>query len=286
MIRLLNSALILVVLCSIQHARCQPPSSLKNQTTSTWDDHRIVALKGFGDYYAQTKNGDIQLIRPDGLSVNIVAVVKKVDGDRIWIKANGDGDVPVGWVDKGDAVLLENAIPYFSMKIAQDPHDWDSSLRRAEAEHALNQREEAIADYTSAIEVNGHEPFLFLRRGREYRILKDCQHAVSDFEQAAILRPEWAEAYDMAAGVYAGCPDPSQRNPAKAIALINHAMALSPNPTYLTVLALAYFRSGDLEKAVTSQRQAVESPLFPPGYRDDALRQLQIYEHALAAPKQ
>ena len=150
----------------------------------------------------------------------------------------------------------------------------------------MNKRDEAISDYTSAIEVNGNEPFLFMRRGREYRIQKDCPRAVSDFEQAARLRPEWAEAYNMAAGVYADCPDPTQRNPAKAIALINHAMALSPNPTYLTVLALAYFRSGDLEKAVRSQKQAVESPLFPPGYRDDALRQLYVYEHALASSKQ
>ena len=33
----------------------------------------------------------------------------------------------------------------------------------------------------------------------------------------------------------------SLRNPAKAIVLIKHALTLSPNPTYLTVLALAYF---------------------------------------------
>ena len=89
----------------------------------------------------------------------------------------------------------------------------------------------------------------------------------------------------MAAGVYADCPDPSHRDQAKAIELIKHAIALSPNPTYLTVLALAYFRSGDLRKAVTTQRQAVESAQFPPGYREDAFRQLHDYEKALAADK-
>jgi tetratricopeptide (TPR) repeat protein len=89
----------------------------------------------------------------------------------------------------------------------------------------------------------------------------------------------------MAAGVYADCSDPARRDPEKAIALIEHAIALSPNPTYLTVLALAYFRSGNLERALATQRQAVESPKLPPGYRDEALRQLRDYESALAAQK-
>ncbi|SPE27862.1 hypothetical protein SBA3_1390020 [Candidatus Sulfopaludibacter sp. SbA3] len=57
------------------------------------------------------------------------------------------------------------------------------------------------------------------------------------------------------------------------------------DPTYLTVLALAYFRAGSLEKAVATQKQAVESPRFPPGYRDEALQQLHEFEVALAARK-
>ena len=89
----------------------------------------------------------------------------------------------------------------------------------------------------------------------------------------------------MAAGVYADCPDPARRDPEKAIALIKQAIALSPNPTYLTVLALAYFRSGDMDKAVATQRQAVESSTFPPAYREAALRTLHDYEATLAAQK-
>jgi hypothetical protein len=51
---------------------------------------------------------------------------------------------------------------------------------------------------------------------------------------------------------------------------------------YLTVLALAYFRSGQLEKAVVTQRQALESPKFPPGYREEAAAQLtSMSEHSL-----
>jgi len=224
------------------------------------------------------------LIRPDGLGVNIVAVVQRIEGEHIWIKANGAGDAPVGWVNKKNAILLDDAIPHFTSLIERNPKDWDAYLRRAESEHALNQREAAIADYTRAIELHPDEPFLFLRRGRAFRTMKACPQAAVDFEKAANLKPTWAELYNQAAGVYVDCPDPAYRNPEKAVALIEHAIALDlEHPTYLTVLALTYFRSGQLEKAVITQRQALESPKFPPGYREEATAQLHEYERALAA---
>jgi len=180
--------------------------------------------------------------------------------------------------------LLDDASPYFSPLIERNPKDWDAFLRRAESEHALNHREAAIADYTRAIELHPDEPFLFLRRGRQWSIMNACSRAEADFEAAAHLKPGWAEPYNLAAGIYANCCVLSYRDPAKGISLINQAIALDvDHPTYLTVLALAYFRSGELEKAVETQRQALESPRFPPAYRDEATNQLREYEKALAA---
>jgi len=277
-------ALLLFLTLALQCAQAQSGSPVSGQPNETWAGRRIVTLQGFGDYFVSGDRGQSVLIRPDGLGVNIVAVVQRLEGDRIWIKANGAGDVPVGWVNKKNAILLDDAIPYFTSLIERNPNEWDAYLRRAESEHALNQREAAIADYTRAIELHPDEPFLFLRRGRSFRTMKACLPAASDFEKAANLKPMWAELYNQAAGVYVDCPDPAYRNPEKAVALIEHAIALDvEHPTYLTVLALAYFRSGNLEKAVATQRQALESPKFPPGYREEATAQLREYERALAA---
>jgi hypothetical protein len=241
---------------------------------------RIVTLEGFGDYFIQV-NGERRLVKPDGLGVNIVAVVQRVEGERIWIKANGGGDEPAGWVDRKDAIPLDEAIAYFTARIERHPADWDAYLRLAEAEHALNQREKAIADYTRAIALRGDEAFLFLRRGREYRIVKACREAVADFAQASKLRAGWAEPYNQSAGVYLDCPDAGFRDVGKAIGLIEQALARDDNPTYLTVLAAAYYRSGELEKAAATQRRAIESAKFPPGYREGALLQLREYEAAI-----
>jgi hypothetical protein len=78
--------------------------------------------------------------------------------------------------------------------------------------------------------------------------------------------------------------DPQGRNPEKAIALIERAIALDvEHPTYLTVLALSYFRAGQVEKAVVVQTQALESPRFPPGYCEEPTNQLRADEKALAS---
>src|SRR5207302_1871643 len=207
----------------------QSGSAVNAQPNETWARRRIVTLQGLGDYFVSGDRGQAELIKPDGLGVNIVVPVQRLEGDLSWIKANGAGDVPVRWV-------------------------------------------------------NNKSPFLFLRRGRSFRTMKACPQAAADFEKAANLKPTWAELYNQATGVYVDCPDPAYRNPEKAVALIEHAVALDvEHPTYLTVLALAYFRSGQLEKAVVTQRQALESPKFPPGYREEATAQLREYERALTA---
>ena len=268
-------------------ALAQRSESVVRKADQTWAGQRIVTVKGFGDYFVTSDHGEPQLVKPEGLGVNIVAVVQRVEADRIWIKANGQGDAPVGWVSTGDAILLDDAIPYFTALLKSNPDDWDSYLRRAESEHALNQREAAISDYSAAISLHSDEPFLYLRRGREFRILKACDKAAADFDKTIHLKPDWPEPYNLEAGVYADCPDPQHRNPTKAISLMEDAIALDiQHPVYLTVLALAYARNGELDKAASAQKRALASPRFPPSYREEAVNQLREYEGELAAKKQ
>lgn len=273
-------ALLLVLFASSLQAQTRP------EHRDLWAGRRVVALKGFGDYFITGKDGRPELVKPEGLSVNIVAVVDHVEGGRAWIKANGAGNTPVGWIPTSNAVLLEDSIAFFTALIGKNPSDWDSYLRRAEAEHAMNQREAAVEDYTRAIALHPKEAFLYVRRGRHLETMKACAAASMDFAKAAELKPRWAEAYNLRAGVYANCPDPTFRDQQKAISLIQRAIVLDSgrHPTYLTVLALAYFRSGQLQKAVATQKSALASADFPPGYRDEAEKQLDEYQKAIAEP--
>ncbi|MDB5440026.1 MAG: Tetratricopeptide repeat protein [Caulobacteraceae bacterium] len=219
------------------------------------------------------------------VGINIVSPVERVEGSHLWIASTG-GDAS-GWVEAKDVVLLADAIPLFTAAIARDGADWDAYLRRAEAEHALNDREAATRDYTKAIELHPAEAFLYLRRARHFATLKACSSELRDLEQALSLVPKSArqdynlsaELYSLESGVYAACPDDAVRSPARAITAAQRAVSLDHSrPTLLTILAAAYASNGEFDEAAKRQRQALQSKQFPPGYRADAEGQLHEYE--------
>ena len=192
-----------------------------------------------------------------------------------------------GWVDTSEVRRLAEAIQYFNALIQENPAAWDSFLRRAEAEHALNQREAATLDYTKAIDLHRGEAFLYLRRGRHLRTLRACEQALNDFDTAIHLVPtstpqdyNLAELFNLEAGVYADCPDSTHRDPRKAIAAIEHAIALdSTRAIFLVDLAEAQASRGDFAAAVRAMRQALASPQSP-SYRGEWQQKLEVYERA------
>src|SRR5258708_15343255 len=80
---------------------------------STWTGQRIVMLHGFG----QVHHTDGDRART-AVGINLVTPVVRVDGNRIWVSSTG-GDES-GWLDIHDALLLSDAIAYFTAKIEQD----------------------------------------------------------------------------------------------------------------------------------------------------------------------
>lgn len=245
-------------------------------------------LRGFGEVHHA--DGDRA---KTAVGINIVTPVIRVEGNRVWVSSTGGDDT--GWLEVRDALLLSDAIPFFNAVIERNPNDWDAYLRRAEANHALNQREAATLDYTKAIALHPTEAFLYLRRGRHYNTLKACDNEIRDFETAIPLVPTsvpqdynlTAELYSLEAGVYDGCPDSAYRDPQRAIATARRAVDLDPSrPTLLSILAAAHASAGDFANAVAAQKQALASARFPPGYREDGQRQLEQYERAVATKKQ
>jgi tetratricopeptide (TPR) repeat protein len=266
----------LVVTCVLQSAQTPP---------STWVGQRIVILHGYGEVHRT----DTERAKT-AVGINIVTPVARVDGNRIWVSSTGADDS--GWLDVRDALLLSDAITYFTAKIQQDPNDWDAYLRRGEANHALNQPAEATLDYTKAIALHPAEAFLYLRRGRHYSTLRDCNGALRDFETAIQLVPTsfaqdynlTAELYSLESGVYAGCTDRAYRDSQRAVATARRAVDLDPSrPALLSILAAAYASAGDFANAVTAQKRALAASQFPPEYRNDGQHQLEEYQRALGS---
>jgi len=253
----------------------------------TWVGQRIVRLRGWGEVH-HADNDHARTV----VGINLVTPVVRVCGNRIWVSSTGGDDF--GWISTKNALLLSDALSYFNSILQNNPRDWDAYLRRAEAEHSLNQRDAATADYTNAIELHPSEAFLYLRRGRHYHTLKDCEKELRDYADALKRVPTSArqgynlkaELYSLESGVYSGCANAEYRNPPRAIATARRAIFLDGSrPTLLTVLAVAYASAEDYADAIKVQRKALASSKFPPGYREDGERQLHRYEQAYAAQK-
>ena len=283
-VRFITFLFILVLTPQFESPKSQ---SISRQPDQTWVGQRIVMLRGWGEVH-HAENDRARTV----VGINIVTAVARLEGNRLWVSSTGGDDA--GWVRVSDVLLLSDALPYFDTIIQNNPRDWDAYLRRAEAEHALNQREAATADYSRAIELHPNEAFLYLRRGRHYHTLKDCKNELRDYDEALRLTqrstPQGynlkAELYSLESGVYSSCADIRYRNPNQAIETGRHAVSLDRSrPTLLTILALAYANAGDFANAIRVQRRALASPRFPPGYREDNERQLHGYEETLSEQK-
>jgi tetratricopeptide (TPR) repeat protein len=250
-----------------------------------WVGQRILILKGFGEVQRAAEGSTAR----SSVGINLVSGVARVEGRRLWIRSTSGNDS--GWVDSTIAIRLSEAMPYLSAMIAPDSANWDLYLRRAEVEHALNQREAATADYTTAIRFHPTEAFLYLRRGRHYNTVHECDKELADFEQAIALTPKSepqgydliAELYSLESGVYSGCPDSTRRDPHRALVTIQRAIARdSTRGTFFVILASAYASTGDLPAAIEAQKRALRKSRSAPSYREDWERQLKEYQQALA----
>src|SRR5438874_12606651 len=151
---------------------------------SSWMGQRIVMLKGMGEVHRSTDTSRLS----STVGINIVSPVARVDRSRLWIVSTSGSDS--GWVDSTSVIRLSEAVPHFSTMIQGAPDNWDAYLRRAEAEHALNQREAATQDYGTAIRLRSEER----RVGKECRY-RCCEHQLIKKPQLRRVHPHVQQPY-------------------------------------------------------------------------------------------
>ena len=140
-------------------------------------------------------------------------------------------------------------------------------LESANAHFEQGAYEDAITDYSRAIELNSKNPEAYRKRGTAYGFLEDYENTIRDFTKAIELAPDNAPDYNNRGSAYDFLGD-SQ----KAIQDFNKAIALDPN------FAGAYnnrggveAQSGDFEQALHDFTKAIElDPLIVVAYYNRA----------------
>ena len=109
---------------------------------------------------------------------------------------------------------------------------------RAGAYKTKGDNDQAIADYTKAIEANSHYADAYAGRGIVYQIKGNNDNAIADYSKAIEINPQYANAYVGRGMVYRLKGDGEH-------AIADYTQAIEINPRY----AIAYFNRGSAFEA-------------------------------------
>ncbi|HMF13901.1 MAG TPA: tetratricopeptide repeat protein, partial [Gemmataceae bacterium] len=131
-----------------------------------------------------------------------------------------------------------------------DPRSW---VIRARALEALGRQREAVVSYTKALEVKADFVPAWSDRGIAYFKLGQWVQARDDFAKVIELDPKSAWAHNEQAWLLATCPEVKVRDPQRAIALAEEALAMRPDDgNYWNTLGAARYRAEDWRGAVAA----------------------------------
>lgn len=158
--------------------------------------------------------------------------------------------------------------------------DADSYYNRGNALRDRQEYEQAIEEYTRAIEINPDFVNAYYNRGLTYSDLERYQRAIADYTKAVELNPEYLDAYNNRGILYANLQDYD-----KAIA--DYMTVIELDPDYVLVynnLGVAYDSLGRFQDAVGSYSKAIElNPDYALAYNNRGISHgnLQQYNEAI-----
>jgi tetratricopeptide (TPR) repeat protein len=206
------------------------------------------------------------------------------DKGKIKVKAASG---KVGWFDKSDAVLLDDAVAFFTERIRQNPKDdaafnsraiawqlkgeidsaikdFDDAIRlepndpehynnRGNLRNAKKEYDKAIADFNEAIRLDPKHIYSYIGRGSAWRAKKEYDNAIADYDEVIRLDPNHPYSYNNRGNVWK-----AKKEYDKAIADFNEAIRLDPNFTFAYVnRGNTWSAKKEFDKAIDDYNKAI-----------------------------
>ena len=145
---------------------------------------------------------------------------------------------------------------------------------RGNAYYNKKEYDRAIADYNQALLLSPKDAAAFNNRGNSYNDKKEYDRAIADSNQVILLNPKSAAAVNYRGNVYY-----NQKEYDRAIADYNQALELNPKDAELFYnRGIAYELKGDKVKAIESYRQALAVAQEDPQVKEFAQQKLKKLE--------
>jgi serine/threonine protein kinase/regulator of sirC expression with transglutaminase-like and TPR domain len=155
------------------------------------------------------------------------------------------------WMAKG---AVEEAMAEYSKAIELDPKNATAWYDRATAYAILTQWDQAIADYSRAIELEPKNAFWWTQRGRAYGELKQWDQGLGDYSKAIELEPKSVHWRHERGGAYRNLKQWRQ-----ALADYSKAIELEPKTAFCWIQrGYAYSQMGKWDQALADYSRAIE----------------------------
>jgi tetratricopeptide (TPR) repeat protein len=174
---------------------------------------------------------------------------------------------------------FDKAIADYSEAIRLNPRSASTFANRALAYRNIEKSDKAMADYDRVLQITPKDSEDYSARGHTYFVKDDYKAAVSSFRKALQLSPENHSALGGLAWVRATCPETALRDGKEAIRMSTRACELSKwsEQDHLQALAAAFAESGDFDKAVKYQTQAINMKSAYGSLLEEARERLAFY---------
>ena len=152
---------------------------------------------------------------------------------------------------------LDQAIADFTDAIQLKPNFWAAYLNRGTALRKKGEFDQAIADYNQAIQMKSDLYDAYTLRGICYGAKGQYPEAIADYTKALKKKPHYLT-YNGLAWIFATSEDKKYRNGPRALELALKAVQFHRNANSLDTLAAAYAETGKFKEAVETQEAALD----------------------------
>jgi tetratricopeptide (TPR) repeat protein len=259
------------------------PAAVKVDLAGDWAGKTVI-LRGGKGAFITFADGPAAPALPYPLGSTSCRVLKDQAG-RILVR----GDGPEGWLDKAEAIPVDQAVAFFTARLNLDPQDVDALLRRSLAWWHLGDFAKAQADVDEALRLQPGNARVHNVLGVLAREKKDPEQALKAFGEAIRLDPNLAMAYQNRALVWM-----DKKEYDRAMLDLDDAIRLSPK------FASAHYDRGrawaakkQLDRALGDFDQAVRfAPSFALAYlhrgnawwdKKESAKAIQDYTDAIRA---
>jgi tetratricopeptide (TPR) repeat protein len=177
---------------------------------------------------------------------------------------------------------MDEAVADYSAAIEGIPDNIQLFRGRAYAHQQLGHFREASADLNRALDISPNDAETLTQRGNLAAEQGDYEQATKSYQRAITADPKSSDANRSLAWLMATCPNPEVFNPQQAIACAEQAAKLSSGTDFLILdtLAAAHASAGQFKEAIAIEEKAIASA--PPEVAPPLKHRLACYQGGVA----